>query len=220
MTNEDKKVLSYGDVVLWSSDVQLLRGNCFLNDRLIEFFFAQLEAPDDHLLLPPAITFWISHCSDIPALQTTVEPLHLSERQVVTCAVNDNEDVSMVGGGCHWSLLVYIRDLNKFEHYDSMGGMNASHAKKLASTIKFFLGPDAPSAKFEEVWTPHQVNGYDCGVYVMVVAQILCEAYASGPIGSVDVNALLREKVTPSAVTQMRERLLQRIHSLAAEQQR
>ncbi|MCO5569103.1 hypothetical protein L7F22_022810 [Adiantum nelumboides] len=92
--------------------------------------------------------------------------------RVIMFTVNDNEDVNMVGGGYHWSLLVYHRDLNKFEHYDSMGGMNARHAKKLASTFRPFLGPDAVSANFEEAWTPHQVNGHDCGVYVMAVAQV------------------------------------------------
>ncbi|KAI5082870.1 hypothetical protein GOP47_0002613 [Adiantum capillus-veneris] len=129
-------------------------------------------------------------------------------------AVNDNEDVNMVGGGCHWSLLVYRRDLNKFQHYDSMGGMNARHARKLATTIQSFLGPDAASANFEEAWTPHQVNGYDCGVYVMAVAQVLCEAYASGIVGS---EALLREKVTPTAVMQLRAHVLHQIMSLAQE---
>ncbi|MCO5569101.1 hypothetical protein L7F22_022808 [Adiantum nelumboides] len=217
MANEDKKVLSYGDVVLWSSDVQLLCGNHFLNDRVIEFFFAQLETPYSRLLLSPAITFLVSQCSDAPTLLSIVEPLHLTERQVIMFTVNDNEDVNMVGGGYHWSLLVYHRDLNKFEHYDSMGGMNARHAKKLASTFRPFLGPDAVSANFEEAWTPHQVNGHDCGVYVMAVAQVLCEAYTVGPV---DCQALIKEKVTPTAITQMRAHVLQKILSLSKEQKR
>eukprot|EP00250_Pteridium_aquilinum_P002178 c12377_g1_i2 orf=134-799(-) len=218
MAEVDKKVLSYGDVVLWSSDVQLLRDECFLNDRLIEFFFAQLAVPQDYLLLPPAIAFWISHCPDTLTLLSTVEPLRLLERQVVMFAINNNEDVTMVGGGYHWSLLVYIRELNKFEHYDSMSGMNVRHAKKLASTIKSFLGPEAASAEFEEAWTPHQENAYDCGVYVMAVAQVLCQAYANGPVGSSECRELMREKVTPSAVSEMRGSVLNRILSLAEEQ--
>ncbi|KAH7430176.1 hypothetical protein KP509_09G087000 [Ceratopteris richardii] len=216
MAGGDKKVLSYGDVVLWGSDVELLKGNSFLNDRLIEFFFAQLEVPYDCLLLAPAVTFWISHCEDAAFVMSTVAALCLPDRKVVMFAVNDNEDVSMVGGGCHWSLLVYIRESNEFQHYDSMGGMNAIHARKLATIIKPFL--DAASAKFEAAWTPHQVNGYDCGVYVMAVGQVLCDAYTSGRFSTVDSEALIKEKITPNAVRQMRHDVLNRILSLAEEQ--
>lgn len=217
----DKKVLSYGDVVLWSSDVQLLRGHFFLNDRLIEFFFAQLAVPHHLLLLSPAISFWISHCPDTLTLSPMVEPLRLLERQVVMFAVNDNEDVGMVSGGSHWSLLVYIRELNKFEHYDSMGGSNAKHAKQLASVMRHFLGPDAQTAEYEEPWAPQQENGYDCGLYVMALAEVFCQAYASGgSVCSAECRALMREKVTPFAVSEMRGRVLSLISSLAEDQQK
>ena len=33
--------------------------------------------------------------------------------------VNDNDDVSVAGGGSHWSLLAYLRDENAFAHFDS-----------------------------------------------------------------------------------------------------
>lgn len=216
----DKKVLSYGDVVLWSSDVEALRRRDFLNDRLIEFFFAHLAAPDHLLLVSPAITFWISHCPDTHTLHATIDSLRLPEREVVIFAINDNDDVDAAGGGHHWSLLVYYRKLNRFEHYDSMGGMNVEKAKEFVSTIKKFVGSDGASATFEEAWTPHQENGYDCGVYVMAIAQVLCQAYASGLVGFTECRALLKGKVTPSAVCQMRESVLNLILSLAEGQNR
>jgi sentrin-specific protease 8 len=49
--------------------------------------------------------------------------------------VNDNDDVSVAGGGSHWSLLAYLRDENAFAHFDSAGGRNDAAAARLAKTL-------------------------------------------------------------------------------------
>lgn len=88
---KDEKVLSYGDVLLRQSDVELLDGPHYLNDHLIEFFFTYLSAklakrfpasPGALLLVGPALTFWLLHCPDSESLQASIEPLLLSDREV------------------------------------------------------------------------------------------------------------------------------------------
>jgi sentrin-specific protease 8 len=92
-SRKDEKVLSYGDVVLRRSDLDLLAGPCYLNDRLIEFYFLYLSAkfaascyaatPSSPLLLvSPAITFWLLHCPDSESLVASIVPLQLQDREV------------------------------------------------------------------------------------------------------------------------------------------
>lgn len=61
----DEKILSYNDVVLRRSDLHILSGPYFLNDRIIEFYFSYLSSchpSQDILLVPPSIAFWIIQC--------------------------------------------------------------------------------------------------------------------------------------------------------------
>ena len=95
----DEKVLSYGDVVLRTSDLEILRrSNAFINDRIIEFYFIYLLDPTEQheeeeqkhsnkntiLLLPPVVAFWISHCPGTSeTLRDSVDPLLLPQREVL-----------------------------------------------------------------------------------------------------------------------------------------
>ena len=58
--------------------------------------------------------------------------------------------------------------------------------------------------------TPQQQNGYDCGVYAVVVTELLVEHFLAG--GS--PQSLKLDRLTPQAVQQKREELLQLIRSL------
>ncbi|KAL0369713.1 UNVERIFIED_CONTAM: NEDD8-specific protease 1 [Sesamum angustifolium] len=81
----DEKILSYDDVVLRRSDLDILSGPYFLNDRIIEFYFSYLTScypSEDILLIPPSIAFWIKECPDISSLKDFVEPLHLPRRKL------------------------------------------------------------------------------------------------------------------------------------------
>ncbi|KAK6926844.1 hypothetical protein RJ641_008563 [Dillenia turbinata] len=118
----DKKILSYNDVVLRQSDLGILGGPFYLNDRIIEFYFSYLSScysSKEILLVPPSIAFWIANCPDTESLGGFLEPLKLSEKEVVIFPVNDNDDVSQAEGGSHWSLLAFNRTANDFVHHDS-----------------------------------------------------------------------------------------------------
>lgn len=86
----DDKVLSYGDVLLRRSDVELLEGPRYLNDQIIEFFFSYLTAnltgngnSSRLLLVGPAITYWLLHCPDSQSLNDASTPLQLHNREVL-----------------------------------------------------------------------------------------------------------------------------------------
>ncbi|KAK4788256.1 hypothetical protein SAY86_019575 [Trapa natans] len=130
----DEKILSYNDVVIRRSDLGILSGPCFLNDRIIEFYFSYLSSSfptKDVLLVTPPISFWIANCHDPDDLRGFVAPLKLDERSLVIFSVNDNDDVEKAEGGSHWSLLAYVREANLFVHQDSSGTMNEACARRL-----------------------------------------------------------------------------------------
>lgn len=218
----DEKILSHNDVVLRRSDLDILSGPYYLNDRIIEFYFSYLSSShvsQDILLVPPSIAFWILNCPDVTYLKDFVEPLKLPEKKLIIFPVNNNEDVNLAEGGSHWSLVVYERNANVFVHHDSSGGMNKMQAKQLFSTIVGFIGGStlASNANYQEcVDSPQQTNGYDCGVYVIAIARAICCWYES--IEHKDTDGMwfsvVKEQVTPPSVSQMRTEILHLIRDL------
>ncbi|KAI7983771.1 NEDD8-specific protease 1 [Camellia lanceoleosa] len=81
----NEKILSYNDVVLRRSDLDILSGPYFLNDRIIEFCFSYLPScypSKEILLVSPSIAFWIANCPDIESLKDFIEPLNLSSKKL------------------------------------------------------------------------------------------------------------------------------------------
>lgn len=223
-SNPDGKILSYNDVVLRRSDLDILGGPYFLNDRIIEFYFSYLSScypSKDVLLVPPSIAFWIMNCPVIESLKDFVEPLHLPDKKLVLFPINDNDDVSQAEGGSHWSLLAYERHSNMFVHHDSNRGMNKRHAKQLYNAVRGYMSDSAPAsaAKFLECTdSPQQMNGYDCGLYVTAISRTIYLWY--GGDRNKDRDDLwfsaVKEQVTPSAVAEMRNEILGLIRGLMA----
>ena len=126
-----------------------------------------------------------------------------------------------VGGGTHWSLLAYLRGVDgaddAFLHFDSLGGANASAANALAAAAAEALGgPRAVAAarnvRHDPPGTPRQTNGYDCGVYVLEVADAVCDARGD--------ERRLRESlraITPERVAARRAEMLALVERLAEE---
>ncbi|CAM6099494.1 unnamed protein product [Calypogeia fissa] len=231
MGASDERVLSYGDVLLRQSDVSLLDGPHFLNDHIIEFFFNYLSkehcsSSDTQetevsplLLVGPTLTFWLLHCPDSEGLMAAIDPMKFEEREMVIFALNNNEDVETAEGGTHWTVLMFNRQRNTFEHFDSMAGTNTKQARELMNIIKPHMGERATGAKFIEQATPQQENNYDCGVYVMAIAKVLCNAFQDRKRArsrSNEYAGLVRSSISPSSVKQMRHTTLELIYSLSA----
>ncbi|CAL5362182.1 unnamed protein product [Camellia sinensis] len=220
-----EKILSYNDVVLRRSDLDILSGPYFLNDRIIEFYFSYLPScypSEEILLVSPSIAFWIANCPDIESLKDFVEPLNLFSKKLVIFPVNNNDDVTEAEGGNHWSLLVFERNANVFVHHDSYGGLNAGHAKQLYRAIVGYMGISdmASACKYVEYSkTPQQVNGYDCGLYIAAIAKAICIWYESKSELK-DEDGLwfstMNEQVNPSVVAKMRNEILGLVKSLMA----
>ncbi|XP_066325687.1 NEDD8-specific protease 1-like [Miscanthus floridulus] len=223
----EERVLSYGDVVLIRSDLAILRGPCFINDRIIAFYFAHLSADlqddDDLLLLPPSIPYLLSNLPDSAAV---ADPLRLASRRLVLLPVNDNPDASIAEGGSHWTLLILDKATSpsapRFVHHDSLpGAPNLPVAARLADALRPLLsGSDSKrdTVPLIEGPTPRQTNGYDCGVYVMAIARALCAWWNNGQYHREgDWFQAVRRDVDAHSVKAMRADLLQLINTLIQE---
>ncbi|XP_052187638.1 NEDD8-specific protease 1 [Diospyros lotus] len=218
----DEKILTYNDVVLRRSDLDILSGPYFLNDRIIEFYFSYLSScypSEDILLVPPSIAFWITNCPDIASLGDFVDPFNLPGKELVIFPVNNNNDVTQAEGGSHWSLLAFNRNSKVFVHHDSYGGLNAGHAKRLYKAIFRYMGIADTISTCEYLEcnrTPQQVNGYDCGLYVAAITKAICSWYKNGEPKDEDGLwcSVVSDQVTPYAVGEMRNEILMLIRSL------
>ncbi|CAM0950583.1 unnamed protein product [Alopecurus aequalis] len=181
----NERVLSYGDVVLLRSDLAILRGRHFLNDRIIAFYLAYLSSAfggndddADLLLLPPSIPYLLSNLPDPESVAMVAEPLRLASRRLALLPVNDNPDASLAEGGSHWTLLVLDATTDasrpRFVHHDSLGVVNVPAARCLAAALRPLLPEADNGVPLVEGPTPMQVNGHDCGVYVVAVARAIC----------------------------------------------
>ncbi|KAE8734802.1 NEDD8-specific protease 1 [Hibiscus syriacus] len=218
----DEMILSYNDIVLRGSDLEILSGPYYLNDRIIEFYFSLLSSShssQDILFVSPSIAFWITNCPDVDGLKDFLEPLKLPDKNFVLFPVNNNDDVGLAEGGSHWSLLVYYRSANVFVHHDSSQQMNKRHAMKLYKSVVGYISGSSSSGNdkyLECIDTPQQVNGYDCGLYVMATARIICSWYESSESKN-DKDlwfSALKEQVTPLAVGELRKEILRMIKDL------
>ncbi|GLT46331.1 hypothetical protein SLA2020_417360 [Shorea laevis] len=213
----DEMILSYNDVVLRQSDLKILSGPYFLNDRIIEFYLSYLSSSHPSqgiLLVPPSIAFWITNCMDTDTLKDFIEPLKLPEKKLIIFPVNNNEDVSLAEGGSHWSLVAYYRSSNVFVHHDSHRQMNKGQAMRLFKAVVGFITSDSSSscnAKYQEyVDSPQQINGYDCALYVTANARAICSWYETNENKDEDNLwfSAVKEQVNPSAVAEMRGEIL------------
>ncbi|XP_021735164.1 NEDD8-specific protease 1-like [Chenopodium quinoa] len=189
------------------SDREILKNPCYINDQIIEFYFRYLTFTYDEqdiLFVSPAVSFLLAN-SDFAGIKHTAESLKLVDKKLIFFTINNtinNEDFSTDTEECtHWSLLVYYKTLDVFVHHDSVNGLNHSDAKKLYNTVKDFVGDDDDDDKrptkirkngignkkvdddeeavYIEFYTPQQSNVYDCGLYVMKIAAVICEWYLS-----------------------------------------
>lgn len=228
----DEWVLSHGDVVLTRSDLSILRGPCFINDRIIAFYFAHLSAGLHHgddgdlLLLPPSIPYLLSNLPDPASVAAVAEPLRIASRRLVLLPVNDNPDASVPEGGSHWTLLVLDNTTSpsapRFVHHDSFpGAPNLPVATRLADALRpLLLANDSRRSEMTvplvEGPTPKQPNGYDCGVYVMAIARAICGWWKNDhdPCRGGDWYEVVKREVDAGSVKAMRGDLLQLINNL------
>ncbi|XP_068128686.1 sentrin-specific protease 8 [Hyperolius riggenbachi] len=208
----DKVVLSYGDSLLRSSDVALLDAPQWLNDNIIGFTFEFLASSlvpsraERVAFLSPEVSQFIKCCGS--EIKEFLQPLDLPNKDLVLLPVNDN--AGSEAGGTHWSLLAYLRRFHGFLHFDSSPGTNAPHARCMAKNLSILFGGNL---RYEEEEAPLQHNSYDCGMYVICVAEALSEQYV---LGCHNINL---QNITPQYVTQKRKEWKEIIRGLSCQPQ-
>ncbi|XP_076448194.1 sentrin-specific protease 8-like [Babylonia areolata] len=213
MAEDDEIVLNFNDSLLRKSDVDLLGGPCWINDNLIGFTFEYYEreqfnhSADRLSLLSPSMTQFIKFAAG-DDLATALGPLNLPTKEYVFLPINDNTNTNKAGGS-HWSLMVFVRNKEEFRHYDSGHSANGLVAKELMDRLQPFLHASKRGSKFVEMDCPRQTNGYDCGMYVICMAEHLCRELCEC------YNVPLADVITEKAVYQKRQQLLKLIFELA-----
>jgi sentrin-specific protease 8 len=100
-----------------------------------------------------------------------LDPLDAKKRPFIIFAINNNDQD--VAGGSHWSLCVYSKPDNTFFHFDSSSYFNHMPCEQLINIMKKCL--QVPSAEFQRVDCLQQNNSYDCGIYVLCHADLVCK---------------------------------------------
>ncbi len=120
------------------------------------------------------------------------------------------------------TLLVYCKSAACFWYFDSMSGSSAvpAHARAIATKLAPLVSTGSGGAiDVTARSTPRQTNGFDCGVYVLAIAEWLCSNVAGAVGGSesaaatTDLNAL--DLLAPPAISAKRTAIGAIIRSLA-----
>lgn len=174
----DEVVLSYHDSLLHRSDVELLRGTGWLNDRLIGFWFEYLEkdlfisrhSPESVCLISPEVAQFVKLGTAQDA-SLFLEPLDLKSKSLILLPVNDLDSLDSAGGS-HWSLLVYHASDQQFYDFDSSNQSNLQSSKKIVPKLGL---PVARKNAIFSVKCTQQQNSWDCGIFTCCHAELVME---------------------------------------------
>ncbi|XP_020284089.1 sentrin-specific protease 8-like [Pseudomyrmex gracilis] len=209
----DEIVLSYENYVIRSSDIALLKTETsWINDVIIGFYFDYLNEKYKNsttrmLFIGPELTQLLKMQDSM--VHELLESLETTNYDYVFFAVNNCE--TNTAGGSHWSLLIFSRNETGFFHYDSMRYTNRLSARMLMKRLIDYFLPNQPNQQsmYVEVSSPQQNNSYDCGLYVLCVADVAIEYILEN-------SNLIKCLYTtvPNLVLKKRDNLLSLIYSL------
>ncbi|XP_030568234.1 sentrin-specific protease 8-like [Drosophila novamexicana] len=172
----DPILASLSKNALRMSDVQLLHGPHWLNDAILNFYFAYLEEVKyksnvDFLFVTPEMSQCMLYMDDKELHGLLVAQNQALRKPFIFMALNDSH--SRDRGGAHWSLVVASRPDKSFFHFDSYGGGNTNCSLELINNIKDVL--DMQHARFRGMRCLQQSNDYDCGIHVICMADQLTD---------------------------------------------
>ncbi|KAG8316336.1 hypothetical protein J6590_052547 [Homalodisca vitripennis] len=174
--------------------------NKWLTDDIIQLYYDTLDMSvlrlnKKILLMNAIVTHAIKCLHDSDHL---LEPLELQNKSLVFFPIHDlqhkinDEDTGDTQTlykteGSHWSLMVFVRSLNKFLYFDSSGIYNKSHAQMIANKTHKFLGVET-EVTFQSVAVPQQPNPVDCGVYTIIFTDIILQLAIDDKLDSLDMS--------------------------------
>lgn len=103
-----------------------------------------------------------------------VQPLGLDKQDIIFLPINDSDSMKLETGGSHWSLLVFIKAQHVFYYFDSIDNYNLLHAQNVANKLKKYIDPQS-TTDIEVIpqYTPQQTNSFDCGIYMIMIVEII-----------------------------------------------
>ena len=167
--------------------------------------------------------------------------LKLSSRTWILTIINDSSSLETTGS--HWSLLALHLASGSGFHLDSMGGRNDRAAKRILELLQNLhtFGKDEEESKdgdrrggsskaaaavllpplMIEITAPQQTEGFNCGVYSLLFADILSSYIAGGGdllsrAGKSEIESLLAAAVSLECATAYRLQVAADIQSLCA----
>lgn len=87
---------------------------------------------------------------------------------------------------------------------------------QIAHAVEPYLGGSAEKSRMVKAVTPRQTNADDCGVYVLACAEAIAEQSIRG-CSQIQIQEVLRQQVTASAVRGVRAKILDLIQTKIVE---
>ncbi|KAI9481730.1 hypothetical protein H4R22_001544 [Coemansia sp. RSA 1290] len=175
MKERDTLLFTYHNSSVYRGDAQSLRDGQWLNDSILSFYFEYirfeiLKNDPGVLLLKPA---------QVQLLQTE----NGRESALPADMLRMRFIMVPIGSGTHWSLLVFIRHSQQpaeFHYFDSMANANYHFALNVKRKLERVLtkGEHIYPLSMATHSCPQQENSYDCGIFVVLFADLLARRYA------------------------------------------
>jgi Ulp1 family protease len=194
---DDQLIINYNDVCIYGRDFRLLRTTgAWLNDTILHYQLVRLQeqySPNQTILFldPIVVSFFMHQCEDLDELTEFWNGCNngfSGTHRIVFPIVDTMSDHQnwYARTGTHWSLLVldvHDSSLHGY-HFDSISQSgNFSCAQQVANKLQALFRvktthskPEATSSTavaIHECRVPTQNNGYDCGIHVLIAAEMI-----------------------------------------------
>ncbi|KAJ2007293.1 SUMO1 sentrin specific peptidase 8 [Coemansia thaxteri] len=175
----DAVLLDFENAEVRSSDFDSLRPEGWLTGEIINFYWTYLERLE--FLTSPSVLFLGTYTAyRIANAETAAVTDSISTQLSEELGPRRHLILIPLNHRSHWSLLVYCRLTRTFYHYDSISKHNRVFAERAAGRFLRVLEPKLKDGfYFKSVHTPQQNNDYDCGVYVLAIAEELARRYVN-----------------------------------------
>ena len=157
-------------------DIESIKEGKWMTDIIITYMLNNLQSwiqkeGKNVICLDPTVVQCIRK-GEKTVVEDIIKKRGLIDTEYIFLPVNNNDYLDR-DAGSHWSLLVYIKSKDEFNHYDPIRGANKRHALEIVSGMvkasKNFRN------KITNIESPQQKNSYDCGTYVIMYAQNIAD---------------------------------------------
>ncbi|CAF0900957.1 unnamed protein product [Rotaria sp. Silwood1] len=173
----DPILVSYHDSIVRLSNLKTLDNANWLDDNIITFAFEYLQYESKFtndvknlfiFVTPPVVQ--LLKMSDNLFAEQLLQSIDFREKIFLILPINDNTRVTVFGGS-HWSLLILSIQEKILYHFDSMSLSNDHTAKEIQQKFQAFFHDHVTLINCR---CPQQKNGFDCGLYVIVIVEEFC----------------------------------------------